>query len=144
MSQDLISETTQELTDFIKDYQGKLEYGNLRNHRGIMNRFRDEFNWALAYDILGGSSSQVELIYNETTGIWECREKEYKMREDAVASFKESVKDIPEERREKLRQWFEKGNTLDQLAAQICSNDLRKYYTRDEIEFIQTLSDFWE
>ena len=102
MTLEIIEKTTTELREFLDDYLGKKEYGNLRfgHDHSFPGGTIGCISWGVVYEHSGTSSSAIMILYRIRSDTWKNRLEEiYPSQEAAINYFKNKILQIPRERK---------------------------------------------
>ena len=119
----------QRLEELLADHRYRIGYGNLRSQRSEWTGSGVVVNFALVYELPGGSSSQINVEYHtdddsfrfldmDTTAERACHDPE-----EALAMVRESISRIPGRRLQRLREdiqrWFGEGKSSHDMFLEI-------------------------
>jgi hypothetical protein len=125
----MLEQWEQRLEPLLADYRYRLAYGNLRSQRSEWPGAGRIVNFALVYELPGGSSSQINIEYHaaddtlcvldvDTTQEHVCRDVE-----SALRLVHESIDRIPERRlrrlHEDINRWFGEGKSSHEIFLEI-------------------------
>ncbi|UCH33311.1 MAG: hypothetical protein JSV65_12095 [Armatimonadota bacterium] len=128
-SSSALEECEQRLQALLADYQYRVVYGNLRAQRSEWPGQDGVVNFALVYELPGGSTSQINVDYHPTNDSFcimdvdTAEERNCSDAEAALELVRESIARIPERRLRRLREdidrWFGEGKSSHEMFAEI-------------------------
>lgn len=125
----MLEEWERRLEALLADYRYRLAYGNLRSQRSEWPGGERVVNFALVYELPGGSSSQINIEYHaadntlrlldvDTAAEHVCRNVP-----SALGLLRESIDRIPDRRLRRLREdiarWFGEGKSSHEIFLEI-------------------------
>lgn len=119
----------QRLEALLADYKHRVAYGNLRAQRSEWSGGARVVNYALVYELPGGSTSQINVAYDEDDAAFRfvdadsAEERSCADPEAVLEMVQRSIRRIPERRLERLRQdierWFGEGKSSHDMFLEI-------------------------
>jgi len=117
------------LERLLADYKYRVGYGNLRAQRSQWDRDGEVINFALVYELPGGSTSQVNIEYHSGEDCFrflapESTEEQCSREAEAVLSMvRDTIARIPARRMQRLREdinrWFGQGKSSHDMFLEI-------------------------
>ena len=125
----ILEQWEQRFQALFDDYKYRVVYGNLRASRSEWNGDGGTVNFALVYELPGGSSSQINIEYHRADGSFRfvdvdtAEERSCCDPHAALQALHESIKRIPERRLRRLREdidrWFGQGKSSHDMFLEI-------------------------
>jgi hypothetical protein len=125
----MLAEWEQRLEALLADFRYRIAYGNLRAQRSEWAGAEPVVNFALVYELPGGSSSQINIAYHpadNTLRVLSADTGEEQVCRDvdsALSLVRETIERIPERRLRRLRddieRWFGEGKTSHEIFLEI-------------------------
>jgi len=125
----MIEQWEQRLQALLADYKHRLAYGNLRAQRFDWLGDGQVVNFALVYEVPGGSTSQINVEYHRADGAFRLMHEDTAEERlscdggEILEALAESIKRIPERRlrrlREDIERWFGEGKTSHDIFLEI-------------------------
>jgi len=119
----------QPLDELLADYQHRIAYGNLRSQRSQWTGSGVVVNFALVYELPGGSSSQINIEYHAEENHFRfldvdtAEERVCGDPAEALQMLRESIARIPARRLQRLREdidrWFGQGKSSRDMFLEI-------------------------
>ena len=124
-----LQEWEQRFDDLLADYRHRIGYGNLRAQRTEWNNCSPIINFALVYELPGGSSSQINVEYHTADQSFRYLDADTAEEcatcdpQAVLEMLRTSISRIPARREQSLRQdidrWFGEGKSSHEMFLEI-------------------------
>jgi hypothetical protein len=125
----LLEQWEQRLRALLVDYEHRVLYGNLRAQRTEWPANGGVVNFALVYELPGGSSSQLNIEYHRADNIFRfvdvesAEERQCPSGDAALGIVRDTITRIPERRlhrlREDIERWYGEGKSSHEMFLEI-------------------------
>ncbi len=125
----MLQQWEQRLEELLANYKYRVAYGNLRAQRSQWTASAEVVNFALVYELPGGSSSQINVEYHAAEGCFRfidvdtAEERTCHDPEQVLRMLRDSISRIPERRLQRLRddiqRWFGEGKSSHDMFLEI-------------------------